>query len=466
MPSPYPASHHDVVVIGAGAAGIAAATAAARNGADTLLIDAGPEAGGELLSGIPIDGCLNTRGEWIVGGFLRELLDECARLGGYVGHMFDFRSIWVVCCDPEIMRLAVANRLRAAGVKTMFNSFVDEVVTEAGRVAGVMVLGRSGRRLITANSFIDCSGDGDVAVGAGAEFIQGDGAGVFQPVTMVFRMAGVDTGRLLDFVRNNPENLALKENPWITQTREECLAGLLAQNQPKVFLRAQGPLLSQAIASGELYPTALLAVTPVSVARREVSLNTTRVANVDATDTGALSATMPALIDQVWNCQAFLKNRVPGFEEAVFAGTAPRIGIRETRRIMGREVLTGEDVLAARKRDDGIGKGGHHVDIHGAGTDQLRRPIADGGSYDIPFGCLLPKGIDNLGIAGRCLSADRPAHGSARVMGTCIAMGQAVGTAAAMANDGNRRDGALAEVPLPALRARLAEQGAILDGTH
>ena len=275
MPSSVSIRHHDVVVIGGGASGIAASSSSAANGADTLLIDAGPVVGGELLSGIPIDGCLNTR--------------------------------------------------------------------------------------------------------------------------------------------------------------------------------------------GELYPTALLAVTPVSTDRREVALNTTRVANVDATDTAALSATMPQLVDQVWNCQGFLRKRVPGFEEAAFAGLAPRIGIRETRRIVGEHTLTGEDVLNAVKRDDGIAKGGHHVDIHGDGTDQVRRPIRDGGSYDIPFGCLVPKDTKNLLVAGRCLSADREAHSTARVMGSCMGMGQAAGTAAAMAREMNDYDDIRA-IDGGALRARLKQQGAVLDG--
>ena len=447
MPSSVSIRHHDVVVIGGGASGIATASSAAANGADTLLIDAGPVVGGELLSGIPIDGCLNTRGEWIVGGFLRSLLDDLERMGGFVGAFFDWRTIWVVCCDPERMKLAVINRLRVTGVNLLLYSFVDEVVTDGGRVTGVVVLNKAGRTLITGDVFLDCSGDGDVAVGAGAQFLHGDGKGTFQPVTMVFRMAGVDTQKLLDFAEANPENLALGENPWLNKGREECLREPIAQGYPKVFLKADGPLLSKAIADGELYPTALLAVTPVSTDRREVALNTTRVANVDATDTAALSATMPQLVDQVWNCQGFLRKRVPGFEEAAFAGLAPRIGIRETRRIVGEHTLTGEDVLNAVKRDDGIAKGGHHVDIHGDG------------SYDIPLGCLLPKGLENVGIAGRCLSADREAHGSARVMGTCMAMGQAIGTAAAMVCEGNVPSPVLGDVPMQALRDRLVAQG-------
>src|SRR5690606_16412420 len=154
--------------------------------------------------------------------------------------------------------------------------------------------------------------------------------------------------------------------------------------------------------------------------------------------------------------------RVPGFEQAVLSGLAQRIGIRETRRIACDEALTQEDVLSARKRDDGIGKGSHHVDIHQVGIGQLRVPVEGGGSYDIPFGCLLPKGLENLAVAGRCLSADRPAHGSVRVMGPCMAMGQAVATAASMLMEDKSQSAKpdFRLVNVEALRRTLASDGA------
>ncbi|MBC7779866.1 MAG: FAD-dependent oxidoreductase [Proteobacteria bacterium] len=457
--------HWDVLVIGGGSAGISAAASAARNGARTLLVDAGPMIGGELLSGIPIDGCLNTRGEWVVGGFLRELLDECELLGGYVGHMFDWRTIWVVCCDPEIMKIAVMNVVRRAGVHLLLYSFAEDVVVDDGRVKGVVVLNKMQRTLMTADVVIDCSGDGDIAVAAGAPFEAGSPSGEFQPVSLVFRMQGVDPGPLLEFVRTHPDDIAVCENPWIKQTRDECIAELVKRGLPKVFLRGDGPLVSSAVARGEMYPTSLVASTPVSTQRREVSLNTTRLSGIDATRTDQLSGALGELMDQVWMCANFMKKRVPGYEHAHFAGIAPRIGIRETRRIMGDKVLAYEDVMEARKREDGIAKGAHHVDVHGAGSSQLRQPIRDGGSYDIPFGCLIPRNLKNVFIAGRCFSATREAHGSARVMGTCMAMGQAVGTAAAlMVETGEIADVRAVNVEL--LRDRLGAQGAILEGTH
>jgi hypothetical protein len=163
-------------------------------------------------------------------------------------------------------------------------------------------------------------------------------------------------------------------------------------------------------------------------------------------------------------CVRFTKKRVPGFENAELVGLAPRLGIRETVRVMGDYVLTEEDVVNGRKFKDGIAKGGHHVDIHGSGTYQKRIPVKEGNSYDIPYGCITPKGIANVWIAGRCLSSSREANGSARNMGQCLATGEAAGTAAAMGVEyvyGNSRD-----VPIGKLRALLKKNGAILDGTH
>ena len=160
-----------------------------------------------------------------------------------------------------------------------------------------------------------------------------------------------------------------------------------------------------------------------------------------------------------------MRRSIPGFENAAYSGVATRVGIRETVRIEGLRTLSEDDVLQARKFDDGVAKGSHHVDIHQSGTGQVRIPVRDGGSYDIPWGCLVPTGVANVAVAGRILSADRGAHGSARVMGPCLGMGQAIGTAATMLHEGGRGQG-FAEVDVQALRARLLGDGAVLNGTH
>jgi hypothetical protein len=232
-----------------------------------------------------------------------------------------------------------------------------------------------------------------------------------------------------------------------------------------VFFKGDGPLLQQAIARGAMFPTALIMIQPTSAARGEVCVNATRVSLADPLRPEGLSAAFRTLVGQVRQCAAFLQSAVPGFEQATLSGLAPRIGIRETRRVAGDYVLSTDDVLAGRKRPDGIAKGCHHIDIHQDGTGQIRIPVADGGSYDIPYDSLLPRGVSNIAVAGRCLSASREAHGSARVMGGCLAMGQAAGTAAALAC-GQNGPADLRAVGATRLRARLAEQGAVLDGTH
>jgi hypothetical protein len=178
-----------------------------------------------------------------------------------------------------------------------------------------------------------------------------------------------------------------------------------------------------------------------------------------------MAGAMRTLVSQVLQCSRFLKANAPGVENATLSGIAPRIGIRETRRVEGDYVLTEADVLGARKRNDGVAKGCHHVDIHQDGTGQIRIPVADGGSYDIPLGSLLPKGLRNVVVAGRCLSASREAHGSARVMGGCMAMGQAAGTLAALATQQNSKSDVRA-IGVTRLRQTLIQQGAVLEGTR
>lgn len=454
--------NYDVVVIGGGSAGIASAIASAKNGAKTLLIESGQMLGSDLLAGLPIDGCLSSRGEWIVKGIAQELFDECEKMGGYIGSYSDRRALWMVSVDPEIMKIAIIKLLDKYGVKTLLYTFAEDTVTENGKVKAVMATNKAGKIMICAKCFIDCTGDGDIAVSAGADYEIGDENGELQPISMVFRMSGVDVKELLQFVVDHPENVGLAENPIINKTKEECAKELYEMGLPKVFFVGDGPLLTKGINEKKIYPCSMLAVIPVSLERNEVSINSTRMSGINAVYPEQLSDSMSELIRQVEICSSFLKNNVPGFENAVFSGIAPKIGVRETRRIMGEYVLQTEDILGAVKREDGIGKGGHELDIHGSEKNHDRAQIKDAGSYDIPYGCLIPKKTDNLLIAGRCISSTRAAHSSARVMGTCMATGHAAGAAAAICA---KEDISVRDVDVQKLRQVLRGQGAILENT-
>ncbi|MCC6870384.1 MAG: FAD-dependent oxidoreductase [Burkholderiales bacterium] len=459
----------DVVVLGGGASGVAAAAAAAKNGQKTLIVEAGAMLGGELLSGMSLDGVLNARGEYVVGGFSSELFDECRSMDGFIGPIHDYRLICYVCVDPEVMKIAVMRVLERHGVTAWVSSFAEDlVVGPDGRVSGLVVVNKSGRTVVNARHFLDCSGDGDIAVQAGAPFEMSDASGDLQPLSLMFRMSNVDTPHLLRFAQGNVASLAVGESDWIRGTRsdQELVDLLVAQGEPSLFFKSEGPFLGDAIRRGDLAPTALIMIQPTSKARREVCINATRVGgNVDGTNTAAVSATIGTLMEQVWRTASFLKRQLPGFEQAAFAGVAPRVGIRETRRIMGDYVLTRDDVVSGRKfPDSAVAKGAQHVDIHQSGTTQIRIPIANGGSYDIPFGCLLPRGLPNVMVAGRCLSATREGMGTARTMGPCMAMGQAIGTAAAMCIEQNLDN--VRELAVDTLQHRLKQQGAVIDGVH
>ncbi len=460
-----PSPKQDVIVLGAGASGVAAAIAAAQTGARTLLIDSGPLAGGELISGMPVDGAINARGQWIVGGPARELFEECRRLGGYIGPVNDWRLIRYVAFDPEIMKVAVVNVLRRHNVELLLYTFVHAVEARDGRVSAIHAINKSGPLRLEAGMFLDCSGDGDLAVMARAHCLSDGPAGEFQPISLMFRMSGVETEPLLAFVRDHPEHVALGESDTMRggRTDAQIARELYDQGQPAVFFKGNGPLLAQAIQRGRMYPTALIMIQPTSAARKEVCLNTTRIANIDATQTLQLSRQLGPLMDQALICTRFMQENVPGFAQAQFAALAPRLGIRETRRIAGETVLSGEAVLAGAKCPDGVAKGCHHVDIHQAGTGQIRIPVANGGSYDIPWGCLVPRGLTNVLVAGRCFSSDRRANGSARVMGPCMGMGHAIGTAAGLCLQDHLSD--TRQLPVAALRSTLQTQGAILTGT-
>ncbi|WJR79237.1 FAD-dependent oxidoreductase [Bradyrhizobium sp. NP1] len=459
--------NYDVAVIGGGAAGIAAAVAAAKSGSKTILVEAGPILGGELLSGMSIDGVLNGRGEWVVRGVADEIFEECRKMDGFIGPLHDYRLICYICVDPEIMKIAVMRVLERYGVTPALYTQVTDVVAQDGVIKSVILTHKNQRTILSAKYFIDASGDGDVAAMAGAPTELSDEKGDLQPLSLMFRMSGVENEPLLRFARDNANSLAVGESEAVRagRTDEELAQAIYDQGEPTIFFRGNGPFLGAAIQRGEMAATALIMIMPTSKARKEVCVNATRVAeNINGINALDVSRVVSRLMEQVWNTANFLKARCPGFENATFAGMAPRVGIRETRRVMGEYVLSADEAAGAVKQRDVITKGAHHIDIHQDGSRQVRIPIADGGSYDIPFGCLIPKKVKNLMTAGRCISTDRTANGTTRMMGQSLGTGHAAGTAAALCIDAGYED--VRQLSVPHLQSTLRSQSAVLEGTH
>ncbi len=433
----------DVVIAGGGPAGIIAAIAAARNGANTLLIEQKGYVGGMAAAGLPLLSFHNNRGERIVSGIPWELITRLmeaeeavvVRMAGATsstqeatgkalyegGAVFSARSVPV---RPEAFKYAAWEMLKKAGVEILLYTYVTDVLQSGGVVTGLVVENKSGRQQIPAERVVDCTGDGDVAFLSGASFEKGrQRDGVTQPMTMLFALGGVDLDRA------EAAGVAVRRNMEVIDSEVW-----------KSFYRKYDIMLNN-------WEDRLLKEFPRSGVDKGFILrywgdgvcyggNMLHVPYYDASKAEELSKAVVEGRCLVWNLVRFMRENVPGFERTHLVNTYD-IGVRESRRIIGDYTLTYEDVIEARRHEDDVALNGYFVDIHDYDGSWFHMPkkgtqIKDYGSYGIPYRCLLPRAVDGLLVAGRCLSTTHEANASARVMGTCMALGQAAGTAAAL----------------------------------
>ena len=330
-----------------------------------------------------------------------------------------------VTYDQETLKVVWEQLAADAGVDLLLHTWATGVRVSERRVDAIRMWNKGGERWIGASIVVDASGDADVSAFAGADYEDFKSTGKVQSLSTLFRLANVD----VDVAAQTK-----KPDMWALM-REAVSSGSYAL--PRL--------------EGSWHRTPFAGI---------VMVHMTRIPNVDATDPVALTAAEIEGRRQVREYHRFLRDRVPGFENSVVVGTSPSIGVRESRRVVGDYQLTRDDVLSARRFDDEVVLCGAPIEDHGVGGETDWQYVPGGSVYGIPYRSLLPRGLDGLLVAGRCFSATHDAHASARSMATCMAMGQAAGTAAALAATGNclPRD-----VPAAALRARLHENGAILD---
>ncbi len=446
------AAHTDVLVLGGGPSGLGAALGAAQAGARVVLAERYGFLGGNATAALvmplmsfhtsiprpeqkgattllPTD---HGPGEPIVAGALKRLLEKLVAAGGAIPP--SLATGYVVPFDPEWFKLVALELLDEAGVQFLFHCFASGVLEEDGKVAGAVLETKSGPLAIRARVTIDCTGDGDVAVQAGAPYEVGRADGLVQPMTLMFRVVEFQRAAFEAYVARHPKQWRGVHGLW-DLVREASAAGELALPREDMLFFA----------------------TPHE---HEVSVNSTRVTRVLGTDVWDLSYAEWASRRQMRQIAAFLHRYVPGFERSYIAQSGVQVGVRETRRILGDYQLTADDVLAARKFDDAIARGAYPIDIHnpgGAGTVLQRLP--PGEAYDIPLRCLLPRGIDGLLVAGRCLSGTHEALSSYRVMPIVMATGQAAGVCAALAA---RQGLAPRKVGVHRVQRELVRQGASL----
>lgn len=423
------AGEYDVVVAGGGPAGVGAAIAAARAGAKTLCIEWFGCLGGMMTSGLHTHLCIlksASGGEdFIIGGIPMELCrrGEDRQYGEIVGCNYDY--------EVEAMKRDLDDWAAEVNLELLYHAFVADAIVEDGALRGVIVQSKSGREAILARQVVDCTGDADVAARAGAPWEYGRPSdGLTQPCTLMFRLEGADWNGINEY---------RKTDPGLTE------------------------MCRKAIDAGDMEPfqTQLMGFWYTKYRPTQVGVNFTNIVHCNATDARDVTAATIEGRRQARVLTEVFRKYIPGMEHCYMIDTAHYLGVRETRRIVGEHTLTIDEVVGVRKSEQGIAKGSFFVDIHSPDKTGLFEPrhLPKGEHYDIPYGCLVPRGVEHLLVAGRCISADHEALGSTRVMFQCMALGEAAGVAAAVcAAEGGTPRG----VEVEGLRGRLAAQGAVV----
>lgn len=423
----------DVIVAGGGPGGLGSAIAANRNGLRTILIEQLGFLGGmcSFGCGMPLGGA---HPAYISnGGIAQEILDMTQNVGedsADIRVMGQF-SYWYFH-DSEYFKSMIAQFVLKEKLNVRLHTMVSQVVMLSGsRAAGVIVESKSGRQAMLAKTIVDCTGDADICALAGARYEKGrDADGAMMATTVVFNAGGVDTEKFFAYKQTDP-------------TFE---AALEKARQNGDFVHPDDKLVNicPGLRTGTLF------------------CNTVRVRDIDGTNVEDLTKAELEARVRILQQMNFFRQYLPGCEKAFIAGAGSQLGVRDTRRIVGEEYLSTEDNLAQRKRDTGILRCAGPLDNSSRGSDSKHaalNTIDENDWFDIPYGALVPKGLDNIIVAGRSFSSSYLAQSGARGMGLLIGMGECAGTAAYFAV---RDNVAFREVDVKDLQKKLMEQGNFL----
>ncbi|MES2696881.1 MAG: FAD-dependent oxidoreductase [Verrucomicrobiota bacterium] len=446
-----------VLVVGSGASGIAAAIAAGRNGADTLLIENAGFLGG-ISATLPWLGFHDREYRQIVKGLPLEFARTLQAAGAASDFELDPKCGSALSIDTHWWKIIAMQLMREAGVRLLLHTQVVETIREGDAIRGVIVENKSGRQRIEADITIDCSGDGDVAARGGVAWEKGRTSdGLVQAPTLVFKLAGVDRAGFVAGCKNP----ATAYREWLVPYPELWAKMMRRIDRMNVIVcGGYANLIEQARAAGE-FSVPQTRIVGVKLHRPDEFLVVmTRVLGLDPTSTTSLTDAYTRIYEQIPILVRFFKKWVPGFERSHLGEIAPMLGVRESRRIMGDYVLTAADLIAGRVFDDAVSMGGYHIDIHRpAGTWVDSHNVR---AYTIPLRSLIARDVDGLLMAGKCLSATHEAVASTRVIPICMGQGQAVGTAAALAVKARK---SVRDISIATLQDTLVAQGAEIGRT-
>lgn len=419
-------SKYDVIVAGGGTSGWVAGLAAARNNARVLVIDGRGYLGGNLASGLPIVGMHDSQYRQVVKGVAQEFIERLENVDG--AEEPDFTPMWnnsAIPIDPVLVKSVIFEMLTEAEVDILLYSRVIAASATNNQLRNITVQTKEGPRIFTANVFIDATGDADLAALLNLPLKKGDAEGKMQASSLIFRMCNVDLGALRDFLVQNKNAFV----DWRMRPGEKITEKFLRNT--KIFLILP-ELLDKIQTKGDYRPLVDRVMFCVLPDERSVLVNMLQAYGVDGTRSESLTRGTIDLRVNVVSLIEFFRKYIVGFDQAYVVDADPNILMRETRRIIGQYILTEEDVLTGRQFDDNIAIGAYYIDFHNPSDPHCDSTLIKV-PYGIPFRCLVPQGVDNLLVAGRAISGTSRAAGSYRVMGPCMAVGEAAGTAAALA---------------------------------
>jgi len=444
---------YDVVIIGGGPAGTVAAIASARSGARTLLVEQNGYLGGMLtMAGTGPQMTFHAGSTQVVQGIAEEIVARMVRVGFSPGHMEDFvgYASSVTPFDAEGMKLILETMVKESGADLLYHTVYTGCEWEGRKIRKVRLYAKQGFFDVSASVFIDASADADLATHAGIGSVYGrEEDHLAQPMTMNVKVSNVDRDKMIEYIKRNSSDM-LGTIPF------ERL-----QLIPRSGMQGAYSLISKAKEKGEFPIDRDMVLCFETNNPGEYILNMSRIIKKSALDSFDLTEAEIEGRKQAHAIVAFMRKYIPGFENAVIVTTGPHIGIRESRKINGAYRLTASDLLQNKMFADAIAMGGYPIDIHSPDGGTMEHHYLKKDSwYSIPYRCLYTNELDNLLVAGRCISATHEACAAVRVTPILMAISEGAGTAAAIAA---KQGIGVAAIDVVQLQNLLKDHGAFLE---